>query len=211
MSRILVVGGTGYAGGNITQEAAARGHNVTVVSRHAPTDPVDGVTYVEGDAVATAVPLMARFDVVVAALSPRGDNAGTLVEVYRTLADAASAAGARFIAIGGFGSLRPAVDAPRFAEGEMPPEYAAESREMNAVYQDLASGDQAADWLFVSPASEFGSFNPGTKEGHYRISGEVALFDADGVSAISGADFGAAVMDEIEHTAHHREHIGFAY
>lgn len=38
-----------------------------------------------------------------------------------------------------------------------------------------------------------------------------ALFDAEGTSSISGADFATAAVDEIEASAHHRAHIGIAY
>ncbi|MFP3590290.1 NAD(P)-dependent oxidoreductase, partial [Paraburkholderia sp. SIMBA_055] len=64
---------------------------------------------------------------------------------------------------------------------------------------------------FVSPAAEFGAYAPGEKLGHYRTSHEAALFDADGKSAIGGADFGAAVVDEIEKPTLQRGQISFAY
>ena len=47
--------------------------------------------------------------------------------------------------------------------------------------------------------------------GQYRVGDDVALFDADGTSSISGADFATAVVDEIEGPVHHRAHIGIAY
>jgi putative NADH-flavin reductase len=43
------------------------------------------------------------------------------------------------------------------------------------------------------------------------VGGDVALFDAEGGSNISGADLALAVVDEIETPARHREHIGIAY
>lgn len=46
MSRITVIGGTGYAGSAIVAEAAARGHEVAVLSRSAPEPPVGDVSYV---------------------------------------------------------------------------------------------------------------------------------------------------------------------
>lgn len=49
MTRITVLGGTGYAGGHIVREAAARGHEVTSVSRTLPEDRVEGVTYRAGE------------------------------------------------------------------------------------------------------------------------------------------------------------------
>lgn len=211
MTAITVVGGTGYAGAAIVTEAARRGHTVTAISRTAPGTQAEGVDYVTGD-LTQSVPDIAGGEVVVAALSPRGDNAGRLRDAYRSLAQAAATNGARFVAIGGFSSLRPAEGAPRFVEGgDLPPEFAAEAREMNDILADLATGSVDVDWLFVSPAAEFGSHVPGEALGRYRVSGEVALFDQDGKSAISGADFARAVLDEIETPTHHRAQIHFAY
>lgn len=211
MTAITVVGGTGYAGAAIVAEAARRGHTVTAISRTAPGTQVEGVDYVTGD-LTQSVPDIAGAEVVVAALSPRGDNAGKLRDAYRSLAQAAATNGARFVGIGGFSSLRPAEGAPRFVEGDdLPPEFAAEAREMNDILADLATGSVDVDWLFVSPAAEFGSHAPGEALGRYRVSGEVALFDQDGKSAISGADFARAVLDEIETPTHHRAQIHFAY
>lgn len=211
MTAITVVGGTGYAGAAIVAEAARRGHTVTAISRTAPGTQAEGVDYVTGD-LTRSVPDIAGAEVVVAALSPRGDNAGKLRDAYRSLAQAAATNGARFVGIGGFSSLRPAEGAPRFVEGDdLPPEFAAEAREMNDILTDLATGSAAVDWLFVSPAAEFGSHAPGEALGRYRVSGEVALFDQDGKSAISGADFARAVLDEIETPTRHRAQIHFAY
>jgi putative NADH-flavin reductase len=212
MSRIVVIGGTGFAGGSIVKEAARRGHHVVALSRSLPAEPVPGVRYEQGSAQ-DAGPLIAEADVVVAALSPRGTNAGTLLELYTTLAAEAATAGARFIAIGGFSSLRPAPGAPRFAEGnDVPPQYVAEAREMNAVREALEHSPASADWLFVSPAAAYGAYEPqGEPRGVYRTGGDVALFDERGRSAISGADFALAVVDEIEQRRHHRTQIHFAY
>lgn len=211
MTAITVVGGTGYAGAAIVAEAARRGHTVTAISRTAPGTQAEGVEYVTGD-LTQSVPDITGAEVVVAALSPRGDNAGKLRDAYRSLAQAAATNGARFVGIGGFSSLRPAEGAPRFVEGDdLPPEFAAEAREMNDILTDLATGSVDVDWLFVSPAAEFGSHAPGEALGRYRVSGEVALFDQDGKSAISGADFARAVLDEIETPTRHQAQIHFAY
>lgn len=211
MTAITVVGGTGYAGAAIVAEAARRGHTVTAISRTAPGTRAEGVEYVTGD-LTRSVPDITGAEVVVAALSPRGDNAGKLRDAYRSLAQAAATNGARFVGIGGFSSLRPAEGAPRFVEGDdLPPEFAAEAREMNDILTDLATGSVDVDWLFVSPAAEFGSHAPGEALGRYRVSGEVALFDQDGKSAISGADFARAVLDEIETPTRHQAQIHFAY
>ena len=212
MASIVVFGGTGYTGGHVVAEAAARGHQVIAVSRSTPTEPLDGVRYVAGAADEVAAEVVPGADAVVAALSPRGDMAGRLVDVYRELAGRSAAAGARYLQVGGFSSLRPAADAPRFVEGEVPEEYRAEALEGEATRRLLVEETPVElDWVFVSPAGEYGAWVPGERTGDYRVGGEVALFDTDGRSTISGADLAVAIVDEIERPAHHRTHIGVAY
>jgi putative NADH-flavin reductase len=67
------------------------------------------------------------------------------------------------------------------------------------------------DWLFVSPAGSYGAWAAGERTGRYRLGGEVALFDDEGGSTISGGDFAVAIVDEIEAPRHSREHVGIAY
>ena len=210
--KIVVVGGTGYTGGHVVREAAARGHVVVAVSRSQPAEPVEGVRYEVGPAEQVATRVVPGADAVVATLSPRGDMAGRLVEVYGGLASLAAEAGARYLQVGGFSSLRPAEGQPRFAEGDIPEEYRAEALEGEATRVLLAeNAPQDLDWIFVSPAGSYGAWAPGERTGTYRVAGEIALFDAQGESNISGADFASAILDEIEKPAHHRAHIGVAY
>ena len=212
MATIVVVGGTGYTGGNVVREAASRGHRVVSVSRSMPENPVEGVRYEVGSVSDVAARVVPSADVVVAALSPRGDMAGHLVEVYGELARLSAEAGARYLQVGGFSSLRPAPGQPRVVEGEIPEQYRGEALEGEATRVLLAEhAPEGLDWLFISPAAGYGAFAPGERTGSYRVGGEVALFDAAGGSNISGADFALAIVDEIETPRHHREHIGIAY
>ena len=48
--RIAVIGGTGVAGRAAAAEAVRRGHEVRVVGRHEPADPVPGTEFVRADA-----------------------------------------------------------------------------------------------------------------------------------------------------------------
>lgn len=49
MTRIHVLGGTGYAGSRIVCEAAKRGHQVVSYSRSIPDKQTPGVEYRAGD------------------------------------------------------------------------------------------------------------------------------------------------------------------
>ncbi|PRY68984.1 hypothetical protein B0I08_103190 [Glaciihabitans tibetensis] len=216
MARITVIGGTGYAGSNIVREAAARGHDVVSYSRTAPEGDarIDGVRYETAsmlDAAARATAL-ANADVVVSALSPRGELDGQIVEVDRDLAALATERGIRLAVVGGFSSLRLEEGGQRMADGDdVPPQFASEAKQMNSVLSDLLGAPDSLDWIFFSPASEFGSYAPGEALGRYRVGGDVAFFDADGTSAISGPDFALAIVDEIETPAHRRAQVSIAY
>ncbi|ROP75251.1 hypothetical protein EDF18_1870 [Frigoribacterium sp. PhB107] len=216
MTRITVVGGTGYAGSAIVAEAARRSHEVVSVSRSVPAEEarVEGVRYETGSLVDADVRARAVADaeVVVSSLSPRGELDGRIVEVDRELAALAEQHGARFVVVGGYSSLRLEEGGPRQAEtGQIPPEYAGEALQMNEVLGELLASAESLDFTFVSPAMQFGAYAPGDALGRYRVGGEVAFTDEAGVSAVSGADFALAIVDELETPAHRREHISVAY
>jgi uncharacterized protein len=215
MSRIVVIGGTGYAGSAIVAEAASRGHQVTAFSRSAPADPIDGVDYVEGDATDEAAlkSAISGADVVVAALAPRGPLAEPFREVNRTIARLADAAKARLFVVGGFSSLRPAPGAPRFVEdlSHVPAEIHEEVLAGAAlIIEDLPATPDTLDWVFVSPAQNFGSFAPGERLGQYRLGDDVAV-EPDGGGSISGADYATGLVDLIESDDHHRAHVNLGY
>jgi hypothetical protein len=212
MATIVVFGGTGYTGGNVVREASARGHRVVSVSRSEPQDPIEGVRYETGAVEQIAGRVIPGADAVVAALSPRGDMSGRLVEVYRDLALQSAAAAARYIQVGGFSSLRPAPGAPRFVEGDIPEQFRDEALEGEATRVLLAEeAPEGLDWVFVSPAGGYGAWAAGERTGSFRVGDEVALFDDEGGSNISGADFASAIVDEIEEPTRHRAHMSVAY
>ena len=215
MSRIVVIGGTGYAGSAIVAEAAGRGHAVASLSRSLPAERIDGVDYVQGDATdaATLAAVVSGRDVVVAALAPRGPLAGPFRDVNRTIARLADAEHARLFVVGGFSSLRPAPGAPRFVEdlGHVPAEVQEEVLAGAAlIIEDLPSAPDSLDWVFVSPARQFGAFAPGERLGAYRLGDDVAV-EADGGGAISSADYALGLVDLIEAGEHHRAHVNLAH
>jgi len=214
MTRITVLGGTGYAGGHIVREAAARGHEVTSVSRTLPDAPTPGVTYREGDVLdpTTVAQAVAGADVVVHALAPRGELEGQLEDVAREVAAAAAAAGVRAGFVGGAGSLLASDGGPLVADGpDFPAAFQAEARTMATILDELRASDEALDWFMVSPSAGFGAFAPGERTGRYRTGGDVLLVDAEGGSFIGGDDFAIAFVDEIERPAHRRTRFTVGY
>ena len=215
MSRITVIGGTGYAGSHIVREAASRGHAVTSLSQNPPAGArVENVAYAFGSVLdedfrARAI---ADTDVIISALSPRGTLTGNMVNVQRDLAARAGAANVRILVVGGFSLLSREIGGPRIIDlEELPEAFAAEAHELNAVLDALIDTPDHVAWVFMSPGMYFGSGMPGEDLGAYRIGADVAFYDAHGVSAISGPDYARAVLDEAESATHRREHISVAY
>ena len=214
MTRIAVLGGTGYAGSHIVAEAARRGHEVTSYSRTTPAEPVGGVTYVTGSVFDDAflAQVVTDAEVVIETLSPRGELEGKLEDVVDKLIDLARAAGTRLGVIGGAGSLLVAEGGPKLMDTDgFPAEILPEVRTGEALLETLRGTEEDLDWFYVSPAGGFGAWAPGEATGRFRIGGDVLLTDEEGDSFISGADLAAAVVDEIETPTHSRRRFTVAY
>lgn len=213
MSRIAVIGGTGYAGSHIVTEAVNRGHTVLSVARKAPAERVPGVTYIEGTLldVPGLVAEIQGAEVVIVSVPARGDMAGLVRPAVAELV-AQLQPGTRVGVIGGAGGSLAApsgprvIDLPSFTE-----EYKPEAFEAIGVLEDLQAGDASVDWFYVHPAGGFGAWNPGERTGRYRDGGDVIVTDEAGESYISGADFAVAVIDEVETPKHSRERFTVGY
>jgi hypothetical protein len=215
MATIAIFGGTGFAGGAIRDEALKRGHSVIVVSRSAdPSDSHPDLEVKRGNIHDTAlVDLLAdEADVIAVALPGREIDGEKLISALPSLAAASARAGTRLGFVGGAGSLHESEGGPRHVDSPGFPEpYKNEALSHADVLQALRETPGEVDWFYLSPAAEFGSYNPGEPAGTYRVGGDVLLRDANGRSYISGADYALAFVDEIEQARHHRERFTVAY
>lgn len=213
MARIAVFGGSGYAGRHIVEAAVVAGHDVVSMSRHESAEQINGVHYLLGsiEAPEDRARALAGAEVALVAVAARGDMLGRVRPAVAVLASEA-AAGVRLGVIGGAGSLRQSeggdllLNSPDFS-----PEAKPEASEMYEVLQGLRKSADALDWFYVSPAADFGPWAPGEYTGEYRVGGEVLLTDDEGRSAVSGADFGVAIVEEIEAGEHRRAQFTVAY
>jgi putative NADH-flavin reductase len=213
VTRIAVIGGTGYAGSHIIDEAVRRGHTAVSVARTVPAERTPGATYIEGTLldVPSLVAELEGVDVVVVTVPARGDMLGkvrpNVAELLRELPSSVrvgviGGAGGSLVAPGG----PRVIDTPGFTE-----EYKPEAFEAIGVLEDLQTQPHGHDWFFIHPAGGFGAWNPGERTGTYRAGGEVIVTDDAGESFISGADLAVAVIDEIETAKHSRERFTVGY
>jgi putative NADH-flavin reductase len=218
MARITVLGGTGYAGAAIVAEAAKRGHQVTSVSRSVPESPIEGVDYVAGSGLDAAVldAVLPGRDVVISAVSPRGDMAGQLEILIDGLITRLGEPGipTRLGVVGGASSLKTEEGGPTLWEvsKEHVPDHVKPEVETGIrVLETLRATPESLDWFYVSPPRDFGSWLGTLSKGRYRLGGDVLLKDADDTSTISAADLAIAIIDEIESGAHHRARFTAAH
>ena len=209
MARITVLGGTGYAGAALVAEARRRGHDVTSVSRSAPAAPVAGVDHVQGSVLDPDVldRVLEGRDVVVSALSPRGDLAGRVEGVVEELIRRLAGTPTRLGYVGGASSLLVEEGGPRLwdvSKDHMPDEVKPEVQTGLDTLALLQASPETLDWFYVSPPEEFGSWLGTPSTGSYVLGGDVLLRGADGSSTISADDLSLAIMDEVEQPRHRR-------
>ena len=209
MTRITVLGGSGYAGAAIVAEAAARGHDVTAVNRSAVEAPVAGVEYVTGSALDASVldAVVAGRDAVVIALSPRGDMAGKLEPIVEDLIARLAGTPTRLGYVGGASSLQTEEGGPTLwdlTHEQLPADVKPEVETGINALDLLKASPETLDWFYVSPPEHFGSWLGTASKGDYQLGGDVLLRDADGESTISAADLALAIVDEIETPKHRR-------
>ncbi|MBO4252295.1 NAD(P)-dependent oxidoreductase [Streptomyces griseorubiginosus] len=215
MAVITVFGATGYAGGHITDEALRRGHELIAVNRTGSAEARPGLTPVAGSIEDETLvrDLAAKSDVLVVAVHGSVDGEPFLLPLVPSLLKAAAEGGARLGVVGGAGSLHVSEGGPRLIDvaGDLPPAIKLEAGHLAQALDALLAADTEADWFFLSPSAEFGAHAPGERTGVFRLGGDVLLSDADGKSAISGADYAIAFVDEIEKPAHHRARFTVGY
>jgi putative NADH-flavin reductase len=195
--RVALIGATGRVGSRLTTELLSRGHTVTGLALHLPANGTRaGLTLVAADATdpSALVPLLRGNDAVLSATRFVSSDAHALISVVK-------AAGVRrLLVVGGAGSLEVAPGKALLATAGFPEGFKAEA-EAGARFLQLLREEPDLDWTFLSPSANFA---PGERTGKFRLGDDQLLTDAAGKSHISMEDFAIAMVDELEHPAHHR-------
>lgn len=204
MTAIALIGATGNIGSHVVDEALARGHTVTALTRDASKlAPRPNMTVRQ--ASTTNVPGMAAalrgHDVVIASVKWNEANVRDVLEAVR------QAGVKRALFVVGAGSLlrsdgRTHLD-HMADKGIQPPT----SRPASLALAEVRKANDL-DWTAISPPA---SIQPGDRTGKYRLGTEHLLEDSEGQSRISREDFAVAIIDEIEKKRHLRKRFTAAY
>ncbi|WP_439598138.1 NAD(P)-dependent oxidoreductase [Falsiroseomonas sp.] len=201
--KIAVIGASGRAGSEILKELAARGHSLTAIARNpARIAPLPGITARQGDVrdQAGLAALLAGQDVVISSVMFLDSDVETLLSAIR------QAGVARYLVVGGAGSLEVAPGARLLDQPGFPAAYHAEAS-AGAAFLDRLRQETALDWSFLSPSAEF---FVGPRTAKFRLGGDQLLTGPEG-SRISFADYAIAMADEVERPAHSRRRFTVGY
>jgi putative NADH-flavin reductase len=204
-SNIVLVGATGNIGRCILDEALARKHRVTAVTRDsgklAAAQP--GMTVKQGNTadVAAMADTFKGHDAVVASVRWNDADIRQVIEAVR------QSGVKRALFVVGAGSLIRADGRTHLEHmtesGNVPP-----TSRPASLALDVIRTATDLDWTAISPPA---SIQPGARTGKFRVGNDRLLEDAQGQSRISREDFAIAIVDEIEKPQHRRKRFTAAY
>ena len=202
--KIALIGATGFIGSRLLTELTSRGHQVTAIVRNPEKVPQGaGVSAKKGDVYDKdgLAALLAGHDAVISAVHFSASDPATLLAAVK------QSGVARYLVVGGAGSLEVAPGVKLFDTKEFPAIYLDEARKGGA-FLDLLKGESGLDWSFLSPSA---LIEPGERTGKFRLGKDQLLVDGNGQSRISAEDYAIALVDELEKPAHSRQRFTVGY
>lgn len=202
--KIAVAGASGLAGSEITKELSRRGHSVTAIARNPEKiAALPNVTPIRGDVLDQAglAKLWAGHDVAVSSVHFLASDPLKLIGAAK------DSKVARYLVVGGAGSLEVAPGVKLVTTEGFPAQYKAEA-ERGSAFLDLLRQEKDLNWTFISPSA---LFVEGQRTARFRLGTDQLLADANGKSWITFADYAIALADEIERPAHQRQRFTVGY
>jgi putative NADH-flavin reductase len=199
--KIGIIAASGKAGRLILKEAVERGHDVTAIVRDKSKIEDKSVKILEKDVFDLTTEDLKQFDVVVNAFgTPMGNTDEDIhVNVGRVLINALKGTGTRLIVVGGAGSLYLDDTHTKRVIETLPDVVIATAKGQMRNLEDLEKTTDLS-WTFVSPSLSF--VPEGKRTGRYRTGKDQVLYNTNGKSYVSYADFAIAILDEIEKPEH---------
>jgi putative NADH-flavin reductase len=201
---IVLIGATGAIGSRILDEALARGHTVTAITRDPrKLAPRAGMTVRKASTtdLPGTVKALKGHDAVIVSVKWNENDVARVLEAVR------KSGVKRCLFVVGAGSLLRQDGrthlAHMAAKGVQPPTSKPASLALEAIQKvtDL-------DWTAISPAA---SIQPGARTGKFRLGLDDLIEDDKGVSLISREDFAVAILDEMEKPKHVRRRFTAGY
>jgi len=219
MKDIILIGGSGFVGSAILEEALNRGHKVTALVRNPEKIQVknENLTVLAVDAtdVEALSKVVAGKDAVISAYNPGWGNPRLyeeLLENYPKIIEGVKKAGVqRLLVVGGAGVLYVQPGMRLMDSGTLPAELMPAVKGEGELFLNVLSKDNDIDWVYFAPPANLGNMGKGIRTGKYRLGTDTLLVDEKGDSFISVEDYAVAMIDELEQEAHHKALFTAAY
>lgn len=216
MSRIVLIGASGFIGSALLNEVLGRGIQTTAVVRHPEKikifDP--NLTVIKADVTSadTVAGIVQGADAVISAYNPGWNNPNIYedtLKVYPAILEGVKRAGVkRLLIVGGAGTLFVAPGLRVIDTADFPKKIIPGAKSLGEFYLHTLMEEKEIDWVFFSPA---GSIEPGERTGNYRLGKDDLIVNDKGESKISVQDYAKAMIDELETPVHHRERFTIGY
>ena len=216
MSKVAVIGATGFVGKQVVNELSNRGYVVNAIARDSSkVEAKDNVTATSADVnnVEELAKVLEGSDAVINTFNAGWTNSNLYEDFLngsRNIEKAVEKSGVkRFITVGGAGSLfidgNQLVDGPDFPADIKPGATAARD------YLNEIKKNKTLDWTFFSPAIEMHPGTAGVRVGTYRTALENPVFNEEGRSILSVEDVAVALVDELEQNKFVKQRFTAAY
>jgi hypothetical protein len=218
VSKVAVIGATGFVGKAILHELLDRDHMVTGIARHPEKLGFrhPGLVMRAGDVMNEdqIAGLVKGQEAVISAYNPGWTNPNIYddyMEGAPLIQAAIKKAGVRrLIVIGGAGSLEIAPGKQLVDQPDFPAQFkdgAAAARD----FLEMLRKEDELEWTLFSPAILMNPSTSGKRKGVYRTALNQPVFDKEGKSVISVEDLAVAVVDELEKPQHIRQRFTAGY
>ena len=216
MSKVAVIGATGFVGKQVVNELSNRGYSVNAIARDSSkVEAKDNVTAISADVnnVEELAKVLEGSNAVINTFNAGWTNPNLYDDFLngsRNIEKAVEKSGVkRFITVGGAGSLF--IDGQQLVDG---PDFPADIKPGATAARDYLSEikkNETLDWTFFSPAIEMHQGTAGIRKGTYRTALENPVFNEEGRSILSVEDVAVALVDELEQNKFVKQRFTAAY
>lgn len=202
--KIGIIEASGKSGGFLINEALWLGYEVTAIVRDKNRVAAKEISVIERDIFAIDADDIKGFAAVIDAFrAPEGKEEQHVTSLEHLIRILKQLPAVRLMVVGGAGGLYTdsgkttlLMDSPGFPAAALPT-----ASNMKKTFERLKASE--INWTYLSPAAEFDP--QGKRTGGHQMGEDALIFNSEGKSYISYADYAIAMIDELKNRAYARK------
>ena len=209
--KVTIIGAGGNIGQRITKEAAARNHELQLITSKEQSFfnlkdvKINKADIFDVDALAE---LFKNSDVVISAYAPPLDDTDLIVKASAALVEASKKANVKLTTVGGAGSLKLSEELDLVDSPEFPEAYKAVALSHRKALNDVYLKETGLNWTYVSPSAYIFE---GERTNQFRTGDDFLLANDKGESSISMEDFAVGIINEVEKPVYTNKRFTIGY